>query len=128
LRPAWSTDEFQDSQGYTEKPCLEKTIKQTNNKNLPPQPNPNQQKKGGHKIFVYNNRRIIKYFCRPLVFTYQRNECSEKILDNTMQLTFTKLPSVEYPKQSEKAIKILFPFHYNICVRLNSVQTLYSSQ
>jgi hypothetical protein len=23
LRPAWST-EFQDSQGYTEKPCLEK--------------------------------------------------------------------------------------------------------
>jgi hypothetical protein len=30
-RPAWST-EFQDSQGYTEKPCLEKnkTNKQTN--------------------------------------------------------------------------------------------------
>jgi hypothetical protein len=26
LRPAWST-EFQDSQGYTEKPCLEKTTK-----------------------------------------------------------------------------------------------------
>jgi hypothetical protein len=31
-RPAWSTHEFQDSQGYTEKPCLEKTKqnKQTN--------------------------------------------------------------------------------------------------
>ena len=29
-RPAWSTNEFQDSQGYTEKPCLEKTNKQTN--------------------------------------------------------------------------------------------------
>jgi hypothetical protein len=31
LRPAWYT-EFQDSQGYTEKPCLEKpkTNKQTN--------------------------------------------------------------------------------------------------
>jgi hypothetical protein len=27
LRPAWSK-EFQDSQGYTEKPCLEKTNKQ----------------------------------------------------------------------------------------------------
>jgi hypothetical protein len=25
LRPAWSTSEFQVSQGYTEKPCLEKT-------------------------------------------------------------------------------------------------------
>ena len=24
LRPAWSTSEFQDSQGYTEKPCLKK--------------------------------------------------------------------------------------------------------
>jgi hypothetical protein len=24
-RPAWSTDEFQDSQGYTEKPYLKKT-------------------------------------------------------------------------------------------------------
>jgi hypothetical protein len=23
-RPAWSTSEFQDSQGYTEKPCLKK--------------------------------------------------------------------------------------------------------
>jgi hypothetical protein len=23
-RPAWSKSEFQDSQGYTEKPCLEK--------------------------------------------------------------------------------------------------------
>jgi hypothetical protein len=26
-RPAWSTSEFQDSQGYTEKPCLEKPKK-----------------------------------------------------------------------------------------------------
>jgi hypothetical protein len=26
-RPVWSTDEFQDSQGYTEKPCLEKPRK-----------------------------------------------------------------------------------------------------
>jgi hypothetical protein len=26
-RPAWSTSEFQDSQGYTEKPCLEKNEK-----------------------------------------------------------------------------------------------------
>jgi hypothetical protein len=29
LRPAWSTSEFQDSQGYTEKPCLEKIKKPT---------------------------------------------------------------------------------------------------
>jgi hypothetical protein len=28
LRPAWSIDEFQDSQGYTEKPCLEKAKQQ----------------------------------------------------------------------------------------------------
>jgi hypothetical protein len=27
-RPAWSTNEFQDSQGYTEKPCLEKQQQQ----------------------------------------------------------------------------------------------------
>jgi hypothetical protein len=27
LRPAWSQSEFQDSQGYTEKPCLEKPNK-----------------------------------------------------------------------------------------------------
>jgi hypothetical protein len=27
-RPAWSTSEFQDSQGYTEKPCLENKTKQ----------------------------------------------------------------------------------------------------
>jgi hypothetical protein len=26
-RPAWSTNEFQDNQGYTEKPCLEKKKK-----------------------------------------------------------------------------------------------------
>jgi hypothetical protein len=26
-RPAWSTSEFQDSQSYTEKPCLEKPLK-----------------------------------------------------------------------------------------------------
>jgi hypothetical protein len=30
LRPAWSTSEFQDSQGYTEKPCLEKPKKKKN--------------------------------------------------------------------------------------------------
>lgn len=58
--------------------------------------------------------RIIKYFCRLWVFTYQRNQCSKKVLDYTMQLTFTKLPFAEYPKQPEKAIKILFPFYYNI--------------
>jgi hypothetical protein len=33
LRPAWFTSEFQDSQDYTEKPCLEKPkTKQTKNK------------------------------------------------------------------------------------------------
>jgi hypothetical protein len=33
LRPAWSTGEFQDSQGYTERSYLRKqTNKQTNNK------------------------------------------------------------------------------------------------
>jgi hypothetical protein len=34
-KPVWSTSEFQDSQGYTEKPCLEKqekNKKQTNRK------------------------------------------------------------------------------------------------
>jgi hypothetical protein len=30
-RPTWST-EFQDNQGYSEKPCLEKTKKQTTKK------------------------------------------------------------------------------------------------
>jgi hypothetical protein len=28
-RPAWSTSEFQDSQSYTEKPCLEKKQNKT---------------------------------------------------------------------------------------------------
>jgi hypothetical protein len=32
-RPAWSTSKFQDSQGYTEKPCLEKQKTQNNNNN-----------------------------------------------------------------------------------------------
>jgi hypothetical protein len=31
-RPAWSQSEFQDSQGYTEKPCLEKPTKQNKTK------------------------------------------------------------------------------------------------
>jgi hypothetical protein len=31
-RPVWSTSEFQDSQGYTEKPCLEKQNKTKQNK------------------------------------------------------------------------------------------------
>jgi hypothetical protein len=35
-RPAWSTSEFQNSQGYTEKPCLEK-------KNPPPTPPPKKK-------------------------------------------------------------------------------------
>jgi hypothetical protein len=32
-RPAWSTSEFQDSQGYSEKSCLEKTKKKKKQKN-----------------------------------------------------------------------------------------------
>jgi hypothetical protein len=41
-RPAWTTNEFHDSQGYTEKPCIEKpktktqTNKQTKNFKLNP--------------------------------------------------------------------------------------------
>jgi hypothetical protein len=35
LRPAWST-EFQDSQGYTEKPCLEKKKKKKKKKKKDP--------------------------------------------------------------------------------------------
>jgi hypothetical protein len=31
-RPAWSTSEFQDSQCYTEKPCLEKKQNKTKQK------------------------------------------------------------------------------------------------
>jgi hypothetical protein len=31
-RPAWSQSEFQDSQGYTEKPCLEKPKKKKKKK------------------------------------------------------------------------------------------------
>jgi hypothetical protein len=31
-RPAWSTSEYQDSQGYTEKPCLEKPKKKKKEK------------------------------------------------------------------------------------------------
>jgi hypothetical protein len=31
-RPAWSTTEFQDSQGYKEKPCLEKPKKKKKKK------------------------------------------------------------------------------------------------
>jgi hypothetical protein len=31
-RPAWSQSEFQDSQGYTEKPCLEKQQQQKKTK------------------------------------------------------------------------------------------------
>ena len=36
-RPAWSTEQGQDSQGYTEKPCLEKKlnkIKNAHNENV----------------------------------------------------------------------------------------------
>jgi hypothetical protein len=47
-RTAWSTIEFQDSQGYTEKPCLEKTNKQTNKKQ-------NKNKKKTKKIKQRNN-------------------------------------------------------------------------
>jgi hypothetical protein len=32
-RPAWSTERVQDSQGYTEKPCLEKQNKTNKQKN-----------------------------------------------------------------------------------------------
>jgi hypothetical protein len=31
-RPAWLQSEFQDSQGYTEKPCLQKQKQNNNNK------------------------------------------------------------------------------------------------
>jgi hypothetical protein len=48
--------ELQDSQGYTEKPCLEKS-QQINNNNKPPrnktkQKNPNKQKKGLFCVFM----------------------------------------------------------------------------
>jgi hypothetical protein len=43
-RPTWSKSEFQDSQGYTEKPCL-KTNKQTN-KQTNPNPKTNNNNKG----------------------------------------------------------------------------------
>ena len=33
-RPAWSTDPVQDSQGYTEKPCLEEQNKTTTTKGI----------------------------------------------------------------------------------------------
>jgi hypothetical protein len=32
LRPAWSTEQFPDSQGYTEKPCLKKKKKKKERK------------------------------------------------------------------------------------------------
>jgi hypothetical protein len=35
LRPAWLQTEFQDSQGYTEKPCLEKPKTKQTNKQKP---------------------------------------------------------------------------------------------
>jgi hypothetical protein len=34
LRPAWSTNEFQVSQGYTEKPCLKKPKEKKKKNNL----------------------------------------------------------------------------------------------
>jgi hypothetical protein len=38
LRPAWSTSEFQDSQSYTEIPCLEKPKKKKEIKEKKSQP------------------------------------------------------------------------------------------
>ena len=57
-RPAWSTSEFQNSQGYTEKPCLEKKTKQNK------QTNKKQNKKNNNKIL----RKSNCYFCYFLLF------------------------------------------------------------
>jgi hypothetical protein len=43
LRPACLQSEFQDSQGYTEKPCLEKKTKTKPNQT---KPKPKQNRKG----------------------------------------------------------------------------------
>jgi hypothetical protein len=47
-RPAWSKSEFQDSQDYTEKPCLEKPKNKQTNKRTPPP----KKKFEGHAIVL----------------------------------------------------------------------------
>jgi hypothetical protein len=52
-RPAWSTSEFQDSQGYTEKPSLRKTNKQTNKqRKIKEKKNKKQESKKEKKIIL----------------------------------------------------------------------------
>jgi hypothetical protein len=53
LRPAWSTNVFQDSKGYTEKPC--QTNKQTNKQKTK---NKTKQKKNNPSIIKINAHTI----------------------------------------------------------------------
>jgi hypothetical protein len=46
-RPAWSTDPVQDSQGYTEKPCLEEQNKTQHNKRAEKEGKERKRERGG---------------------------------------------------------------------------------
>jgi hypothetical protein len=61
LRPAWSTiqSEFQDSQGYTEKPCLKQTNKQTNKQTKSKSKNKKQNKTKQNVTSKGSNRNLI---------------------------------------------------------------------
>jgi hypothetical protein len=50
-RPAWST-EFQDSQGYTEKPCLEKPQKKEKKRKEKKRKEKKRKEKKRKKVFI----------------------------------------------------------------------------
>jgi hypothetical protein len=60
-RPAWSTSKFQDSQSYTEKPCLEKE-KETTTTTKTKKPNKPKKKKKKKKESIFN-----KWCCSGLL-------------------------------------------------------------
>jgi hypothetical protein len=64
LRPAWSIDEFQDSQDYTEKPCLQN-----------PNPPPKKIQSDSDPIWrmiscAYNLPRLAGLYRKPTVQTF----------------------------------------------------------
>jgi hypothetical protein len=62
LRPAWSTKRVQDSQGYTEKPCLQKKKKKPETKNKPKTnkqtKNTSENKTFGRKVLTKQEREL----------------------------------------------------------------------
>jgi hypothetical protein len=59
-RPAWSQSEFQDSQGYREKPCLKKKQKQKQKQNKNKQTKQNKKHKNTKPTNQTNKKQVKK--------------------------------------------------------------------